>query len=257
MQEEELNLEVVNNVYTLTSPDSNIVVKIVLNTNYNDYTISSISVQGDERWVNEWSDSEEESDEYSNVDLDVSVNFSYENPVITFPTIEKKDFDITGFYKMFLEIEKADIVAEQKENQFYLNLNKFSGNADDAVKYLKENGTKLDIEFVNNYIKTAKNLNLHIRLRDLKELSVYGLDDWDIKYLYDDIKYDVNEYFSNNEYDDKYVLETLLEAFDESGAYHTIDWDVYDKLNISIDRRGDIVILLAKMRTAEKLRGAE
>ena len=102
-----------------------------------------------------------------------------------------------------------------------------------------------------------KNLNLHIRLRDLKELSVYGLDDWGIQYLYDDIKYDVNEYFSNNEYDDKYVLETLLEAFDESGAYHTIDWDVYDKLNISIDRRGDIVILLAKMRTAEKLRGAE
>ena len=249
------------NLYTLTAPDSDITLVIMLNTNG---TVSGISVNGEERWTNEWSYSEIESEEYSNVNVDVTVKFSYKTPVITFPIIEKQDFDITSFYKMYLEIEQADIIVEQKENQFYLDLNVFTGNANDAATYLLESGTKTDIIFVQNYIANAKNLNRNIRLRDLKELSVYALEEWDIEYLYDEIKYDVNGYNSNNRYDNKYTLETLLEAFDMSNiaseypnTYHYIPWDIYAKLDILIDTRGDILILLAKIRKAEALQDAK
>ncbi len=262
------------NVYTLTSPDSDIVLTIALNSNK---TISLISVKGNERWVNEWSDFEDESKEYSDVTVDVSVSFTYQNPRISFPIIEKKDFDITNFYKMYLEIEQSEIVTEQKENQFYLNLNKFNGDAEDAIDFLtkgENTENKLDSIFVRNYVEHAKNLDRRIRLSDLSELSVYGLDEWDINYLYDDIKYNENKNISENcvdpyikrsndenlcdtsygdRYDEKYVLETLLELFDINNNIHYINWDTFEKLDYSLKTRGDILILLAKIRKAEKL----
>jgi len=259
VEKEDLVIVKSGNVYTLTVPDSEIVFVIVLN---NDGTVSSISVKGEQFGENNF-DSETESEEYSHVNIDIKVNFLYKPAIIRFPTIEKQDFDITNFYRMYLELEQADIIAEEKENQFYLDLNVFTGNANDAATYLLENGTKEDFVFVKNYIENAKKLDRNIRLKDLKELSIYGLDKWDIDYLYDEMKYDVNGY-NSDEYDNKYALETLLEAFDISNlgleyskTYHYIPWDIYEELDISLDKRGDILILLAKIRKAEALREAK
>ncbi|HID92169.1 TPA: hypothetical protein EYG96_01875 [Candidatus Gracilibacteria bacterium] len=243
------------NVYTLTVPEKNIVITVVTSNN----KISSVSVQGNERWEDyDYS----ETNEYSDVEIDVKVEFSYYTPSIVFPKIEEKDFDITAFYKMYLEIKQVEILEEQKENQFYLDLNVFAENVNEAVTYLTKNGNKTDIEFLREYLTNAKNLNRRIRLSDIQQLSAYGLDEWDIDYLYEDIKYDVNKgLYSSSRYDDKYILENFLEIFDSSNirlgyksTYHYIDWDIFEKLEYSISTRGDILILLAKIRTAEQLR---
>lgn len=252
----EIEVQKNGNTYTLSFPDSDL--SLIVQTTYKGI-ISSIIIEGAFHDENEYDAS------YISFSPDVQIVFEYKTPYIAFPEITKDDWEITNIIEMVLEFEKDNILAEEKEDEYFYNLDVFDGNSAEAIEFLNTFGTETDQEFVISYVEQARVLDRRIRKKDIQVVAdFYGQDldeedDWAVESIHRELMYSPHDDSEYRAYNQKYALEYALELIDndrfEYGAY--IPWEYYEASNLRLQTRGDVLVLLAKVRQSSLLTDAE
>lgn len=252
----EVEIQKNGNRYVLSIPHTDL--SLTLNTTYKGI-ISSVSLTGSASNGSEYDGS------YISFVPDVHFAFEYKTPYIAFPEITEDDWEITNIIEMVLEFEKDNILEEEKENEYFYNLDAFSGTPAEAIEFLNTYGTDLEKEFVASYTEQARVLDRRIRKKDIQVLAdfygedVNGGDDWAVESIHRELMYSPHDDSEYRAYNQKYALEYALELIDsqrfEYGAY--IPWEYYETSDLRLQTRGDILVLLAKARQSTLLTDAE